>query len=203
MVNTKKDDSRDRILMASKKVFLSKGMAGARMQDIANEAGINKALLHYYFSSKEKLFEVIFKEAFSQFFPKINAAIDADIPLDEKIRHFCREYIDMIQQNPYLPLFVLHELNNHPERFAKKMFGNRQSPFQRFSLLIAEEIRKKNIRPVEPANLFMNMLSMLVFPFIAKPLWMAASGMDDNTFRSFMEERKTSIPQYIIDILKK
>jgi len=75
MVKTKKDNTRDRILMASKNVFQSKGMAGARMQDIADEAGINKALLHYYFSSKEKLFEVIFKEAFAQFFPKINANI--------------------------------------------------------------------------------------------------------------------------------
>jgi TetR/AcrR family transcriptional regulator len=203
MVNKKKDDPRARILNASKKVFQAKGMAGARMQDIADEAGINKALLHYYFSNKEKLFEVIFKEAFSQFFPKINAAIDAEISLHEKIRYFCREYIDMMQQNPYLPLFVLHELNNHPERFAKKMFGNRLSPFQRFSLHIQEEIRKKNIRPVDPANLFINMLSMLIFPFIAKPIWMAASGMDENAFRIFMEERKTSIPKFIIDTLIK
>jgi TetR/AcrR family transcriptional regulator len=203
MVKNKKDNTRDRILSASRKVFQSRGMAGARMQDIADEAGINKALLHYYFSNKEKLFEVIFNDAFSQFFPKIINAIDADISLDEKIRYFCREYIDLMLQNPFLPLFVLYELNNQPERFAKKMWNNRQSPFQLFVLQVEKEIKNKNIRPVNPANLFMNMLSMLIFPFVAKPLWMAASGMDENTFRKFMEERKTSIPKFIIESLNK
>jgi len=203
MVKSEKDNTRDRILGAAKKVFQSKGMAGARMQDIADEAGINKALLHYYFSSKAKLFEVIFKEAFSQFFPKINAAIDADIPLEDKIRFFCSEYIDMMKQNPFLPLFVLYEMNSRPKQFAKEMWHNRQSPLQRFTIQIEKEVKKKNIRAVNPTELFINMLSMLVFPFVGKPLWMAASGMDELAFNQFMEERKTSIPNFIIESLNK
>ena len=203
MVKESKDNTRDKILSAAKLVFQSKGMAGARMQDIADEAGINKALLHYYFSNKEKLFDVIFKEAFSRFFPKINAAIEANGSLQDKIRFFCREYIDLLLENPFLPLFVLYELNNQPGRFVKKMWNNRELPFHRFSVQIREEIKKKNIRAVNPADLFINMLSMLVFPFVAKPLWMAASGMDEKAFRSFMEERKTSIPQLIIESLIK
>jgi len=203
MVKGKKDSTQEKILAAARKVFQSKGMAGARMQDIADEAGINKALLHYYFSSKEKLFEVIFKEAFSQFFPKINAAIDAEIGLDEKIRYFCREYIDMMLQNPFLPLFVLNELNKHPDSFIRKTWKNRESPFKRFSIQIEAEIKKKNIRSVNPAELFINMLSMCIFPFVAKPLWMAASGMDESAFTGFMEERKTAIPKFIIESIKK
>ncbi len=203
MVNSKKDGTQEKILAAAKKVFQYKGMAGARMQDIADEAGINKALLHYYFSNKEKLFDVIFREAFSQLFPKIEASINADIRLDEKIRYFCREYIDMMLQNPFLPLFVLNELNKRPDRFAKKMWKNRESPFKRFSIQIEEEIKKKNIRPVRPAEVFINMLSMCIFPFVARPLWMAASGMDDTAFTAFMEERKTAIPEFIIESIKK
>jgi len=106
-------------------------------------------------------------------------------------------------ENPFLPLFVLNELNNQPDRFAKKMWQNRQSPLRRFALQIENEVRKKNIRPVNAYHLFINMLSMLVFPFVAKPLWMAASGMNEAAFRDFMEERKTSIPKFINDFLIK
>jgi len=198
-----KDGTQEKILIAASKVFQSKGMAGARMQDIADKAGINKALLHYYFSSKEKLFNVIFKEAFSTFFPKINALIDADNSLDEKIQGFCREYIDMLLKNPYLPLFVLNEINSHPDRLAKKMWKNQPTPFQRFATHVKEEIKKKKIRAVTPAEIFINMLSMCIFPFIAKPLWMAASGMNEMAFRNFMEERKLEIPKIIIESIKK
>src|SRR5438874_9015673 len=108
MVNTKKDENtEERILTAAKKVFLKEGMAGARMQDIADEAGINKALLHYYFHNKEKLFDVIFMEAAQKLFPKISFIFESDLPVLEKIEHFADEYITVILENPYLPLFVL------------------------------------------------------------------------------------------------
>jgi AcrR family transcriptional regulator len=202
MVNTKNEGTQVRILAAAKNVFQSKGMTGARMQDIADEAGINKALLHYYFSSKQKLFEMIFKDAFSQFFPKIAAVINADITLDAKIELFCRTYIDMMVQNPYLPLFVLNELNRQPERFAKKMWKNRPSPYMQFAQQIELEVKKKNIRPIHPGQLFINMLSMCIFPFLAKPLWMAATGMDESAFLSFIQERKKDVPQFIYDSIK-
>src|SRR6185437_7301913 len=86
--NKKEKTAEEKILDAAKKVFVTKGMAGARMQDIADEAGINKALLHYYFRSKEKLFEMIFAEAAEKLFPKINAIFESDVPLFEKIERF-------------------------------------------------------------------------------------------------------------------
>src|SRR4249920_2351657 len=96
----------EKILSAAKKVFISRGMAGARMQDIADEAGINKAMLHYYFKNKEKLFEVIFMEAAAQLFPRINEIFFSDYSLFEKIERFCEEYMAVVMENPYLPLFV-------------------------------------------------------------------------------------------------
>ena len=104
----KNDNTKERILISAKKVFLLKGMAGARMQDIADEAGINKAMLHYYFQNKEKLFEVIFQESLSMFFPKITGIINADESLFGKIENFCKVYIEQMQKNAYLPLFVLN-----------------------------------------------------------------------------------------------
>ncbi len=204
MVNKKKNDTaHERILIAAKKVFFLKGMAGARMQDIADEAGINKALLHYYFRNKEKLFELIFKEASNQFFPKIADIIDSDIPLFEKIESFCSEYIDMMQQNAYLPLFVLNEVNKQPHRFRERFWKNREFLFSKFVGQIEMEIKNRKIKPVSPAHLFINMISMCIFPFIAKPMMMMSSGMDELQFRDFMDQRKTEIPKFIIESIKR
>jgi len=199
----KRDSAQERILTAAKKVFLVKGMAGARMQDIADEAGINKALLHYYFRNKEKLFETIFKEASGQFFPKITDIIDSDIPLFQKIERFCSEYINMMQQNAYLPLFVLNEVTKEPKRFKEKILKNRELPFSKFVVQIEAEIKKKKIKPVNPGQLFLNMISLCIFPFIAKPMWMLASGIDEIHFNFFMEQRKTEVPKLIIESIKK
>lgn len=204
MVKEKKTETaQERILAAAKKVFLSRGMAGARMQDIADEAGINKALLHYYFRNKEKLFGTIFKEASNVFFPKITGIISSEMTLFEKIENFCREYIELMQQNAYLPLFVLNEVNTQPDRFREKFWKNRELVFAKFVEQIEKDIKKQRIKPVDPAHLFLNMISMCIFPFIAKPLWMISSGMDELQFRHFMEQRKTEIPKFIIESIKK
>ena len=120
--------AQEKILAAAKKVFTTKGMAGARMQDIADEAGINKALLHYYFRDKDKLFEVVFMEEAQKFFPKINAIFNSDAPLFEKIENFVNEYIDEMLENPYLPWFVLNEINRDPDQFMYKIWGKENLP---------------------------------------------------------------------------
>ncbi|HVM89604.1 MAG TPA: TetR/AcrR family transcriptional regulator [Puia sp.] len=204
MVKTKKQDgSEEKILSAAKKVFLEKGLAGARMQDIADEAGINKALLHYYFKNKEKLFSVIFKAASTLFFSKLTAIIESDQPITKKIENFCSAYIDMLLQNPYLPLFVLNEAAKQPQRFKQKFWKNREQIFLKFAVQIAEQSQKKNNTAVNPGHLFMNMISMCIFPFIAKPIWLISTGMNEDEFRAFAEERKKIIPQLIIDSIKK
>jgi TetR/AcrR family transcriptional regulator len=203
MVNKKDDSTQEKILAAAKKIFLVQGMSGARMQDIADEAGINKALLHYYFRNKEKLFEVIFKEASSTFFPKIVGLIESDIPLFTKIEKFCVEYIDMMIQNPYLPMFVLNEVNKDPNHFKENFWNNRENIFGKFVKQVEAEVKKRKINPVNPAHLFINMISMCIFPVIAKPMWMIGSGMDELQFRFFMEQRKTEVPKFIIESIKK
>src|ERR1700740_1781240 len=97
----KNQKAEDKILAAARKVFISKGMAGARMQDIADEAGINKALLHYYFKNKEQLFENIFTMLTRGFWEQISSIFESDDPLYEKIRSFCSLYIDKVIANPY------------------------------------------------------------------------------------------------------
>ena len=144
MVKKAKDKgAEERILAAAKKVFTTKGMAGARMQDIADEAGINKALVHYYFRDKDKLFEVVFLEEAQKFFPKINAIFNSEAPLFEKIQNFVTEYIDEMQENPYLPWFVMNELHRDPDQFMYKIWGKDNLPRPgKFLEQIEKEVRK-------------------------------------------------------------
>ena len=203
-VKKKDKGAEEKILAAARKVFITKGMAGARMQDIADEAGINKALLHYYFRDKDKLFELVFLEEAHKFFPKINAIFNSDASLFEKFGNFVNEYIDEMQENPYLPWFVLNEVNRDPEHFMVKIWGKDNLPKPgKFLEQMEKEIKKGTIKRVHPMHLFMNLISMTIFPFVAKPMMTRTMQMNEAQFREVMEQRRKEIPKFIMDAIKK
>lgn len=204
MVKKKQDDTtEEKIFAAARKVFIVQGMAGARMQDIANEAGMNKALLHYYFKDKEQLFELVFSKEAEKFFPKINLIFAADIPLFEKIEQFVNQYIDEILENPYLPLFVLNEIHRNTDWFLKNVIkGENQPKPELFLKQIEKEVKKKTIKRVDPIHLLLNILSMTIFPFIAKPMVQSKLGLTDAQFKAVMEQRRKEVPKFIIDAIK-
>ena len=109
----------EKIFDSATDVFTEKGMDGARMQDIANQAGINKALLHYYYRTKDHLFNAVFEKIAGQMFEKFAPVFDEKLSLEEKIRFFFREHITFLQKNPRLPAFLLNEINRNPERIKK------------------------------------------------------------------------------------
>jgi TetR/AcrR family transcriptional regulator len=195
--------SEEKILEAARKVFIAKGMAGARMQDIADEAGINKALLHYYFRSKEKLFETIFKELSFQFLPRVNFIFESDLPLFSKIEMFCSEYISKMIENPFIPLFIVNEMNKQPETFLKKMWGTKKPLVSKFIEQVEQEVKKGRIRKIQPTHLLLNMVSMCIFPFVGKPLCQLVMGINEPTYRQLLEERKKLVPQFIIQSISK
>jgi AcrR family transcriptional regulator len=204
MVKAKKDQStEEKILQAARQVFTEKGMDGARMQDIADKAGINKALLHYYFRNKDKLFEVIFTAGASRLVPMVNMLFESDMPLFDKIETFTREYIDMLLQNPYLPLFILNEINKHPGAMIKKLLGDKKPNVQKFFKQIEEEVKKGNIKPIFPPQLVINIVSMCVFPFVGKPMMQLVFGLSETQFRNLVEQRKTEVAKFVIDSIRK
>jgi AcrR family transcriptional regulator len=205
MVNKKKNDTtEEKILLAARKVFTSKGMAGARMQDIADEADINKAMLHYYFRDKDKLFEVIFMAEAQKFFPKINKIFESDVPLFEKIEQFVNEYIDEILENPYLPWFILNELNRDADQFLGRIWNMAHRPKpEKLLAQIEKEVKKGTIKRISPLHLLVNLLSMTIFPFIARPMLTRTISMDELQFRQMIEQRSTEIPKFIMDAIKK
>jgi len=191
------------ILNAARKVFIEKGLDGARMQEIADEAGINKALLHYYFRSKDKLFEMIFQEEIGKFFPKLFGILSSkEIGFDEKIGLFVDSYISVFIANPFLPSFIIREINSNPENirqyFIKSGFDLNQVKFA-----ITNLAQQLDMSFEEARHFMINLVSLCVFPFAGRPLIQKILFSDDKTeFDKFLEERKTVVTEFLINSLK-
>ena len=205
MVKARKDsNTEEKILIAARQVFIEKGLAGARMQDIADRAEINKAMLHYYFKNKDMLFEVIFRETAGKLFPHFEKLMESDLNFFDKIRSIVSSYIEMIIQNPYLPLFVMNEMNKNPEIGMKTFFEAQKPGFvKKFKDSIETSIKEELIQPVNPIHLIMNMFSMCAFPFIAKPMIQLLTGVEDEQFKNLMEQRKVLVAEFIINSIRK
>jgi len=205
---TEQEKSTEEVIFdAAQKVFIEKGFNGARMEEIAKEASINKALLHYYYRTKEKLFKAIFERVFRSFIPQITVFLESDLPLFSKIEMFVNKYIDFIMKNPFIPNFIIGEINRNPDNIAE-MLSNatgiiRNDVFGKFSLLIKKEIEKGTIRPIEPEQLIVNMLGLCIFPFVARPIIQGIVFKGDKkTYQLFLESRKKEVANFVINSIK-
>lgn len=202
MTNAKDKTTENQILDAAKTVFQSKGMDGARMQEIADSAGINKALLHYYYRSKQLLFEAVFKHAFSLLAPQLNKILNDDSSIEDKIRNFTFNYITFVINHPYLPNFVLQELNRNPG-FAETLRHTEGFPnIEKFKNQLNTEIEKGIFKPIQAEQLFINILALNVFPFIGKPLLKTLLNIDDASYKQLIENRKIEVSDFIINSIK-
>ncbi len=196
-------ETEEKILAAAKEIFIQKGYAAARMQEIADKAEINKGLLHYYFKNKDKLFSAVFMEAFHKFAPRINKIFESDFPLFEKIESFVDEYMDILLENPNIPKFVIHEMNQKPEEFINTIMNNKDRPNpMKLIVQVQSEVQKGNIREINPLQLVINMISMCVFPFVASPLFKSILQMDKTTYLQFMQLRKKEVSSFIIESIR-
>ncbi len=190
------------ILFAARKVFIEKGKDGARMQEIANEAGINKALLHYYFRSKQKLFEAVFLEAFDKFLPQTEILISSNKPFFEVLKSFIENYIGLILENPHIPGFILHELSQNPDNIAQ-FISSRVNHLPVLIEKIREEMDQGNIKPMDPMQILVNIIGLCVFPFVARPIIQAVFFQGDNTaYETFLQERKNEVYNFILNSIK-
>ncbi|MEZ2337399.1 TetR/AcrR family transcriptional regulator [Mucilaginibacter sp. RCC_168] len=178
---------------AARIVFTKKGYAATKTRDIAEEAGLNLALLNYYFRSKEKLFEIVMIEKVKQLLSFIAPAMNnRETSLDEKLNQVTNSYIDMLTKNPDLPIFVLSEIRSNPERFGKLVQSNGHLLKSHFVQQLAE--RNQEINPLQ---FFLNFLGMMVFPFVAKPVFLTAGPVSEEAFAQIIEDRKILIPKWM------
>lgn len=202
MTKVKDKNTEGTILKSAEIIFQLKGMDGARMQEIADKAGINKAMLHYYYRSKQLLFEAVFSKAFSLIAPQLNTILNDDSSIEYKIRNFTSNYISFMIKHPYLPNFIIQELNRNPD-FVKKISQNTGFPnLDKFKLQVDNEIEKGIIRPIKAEQLFMHVLSLNIFPFVGRPLIKGILNVDEKAFKLLIKERKTEVSDFIINSIK-
>jgi len=200
-METKKDSTEEKILEAAKTVFVAKGMEGARMQEIADEAGINKALLHYYFRSKERLFEAIFSEIVKFAFPEISRIISSDELLVNKIEKVIDAYLKLLLKHPFIPGFVMKELSRDPSTLLK-MIGKFGFKPQTIVDSIQKAMDNGEIIKMDPRHLAINIVSMCVFPFAARPIInYFVFNEDQKALEEFYAERAEVVKQFVINAI--
>lgn len=193
----------NKILEAAKKVFLLKGMAGARMQEIAEEAGINKALLHYYYRTKEKLFMAVFKSIIKNIIPTIQETINSDISIREKIEVFVEKYSKTFFDHPYIPFFIIQEVNRNPDQLADILLSAGINP-NKIKDQIEKEIEEGKINPIDYKQLVVNLISLTVFPVVAKPMLLRVLfNNNDTAYHQFLTDRIEQVPEFIIKSIEK
>lgn len=194
--------SEQKILEAAKNVFIEKGFDGARMQDIANEAQINKALVHYYYRSKEDLFTKIFDDIASQFLPNIENAISSEASVLEKLEKVIHSYIDFVAQNPRIPIFILSEVNKNPEKVTSMLKGTENFPkIQQFVFQLMVEMQVGKLKPMNPLHLMLNILSLCIFPFMARPMVQNILNIKPEEFDIILQQRKQEVTQFVFNAL--
>lgn len=197
-MTTEQTESEKKILEAAKKVFQADGFKGARMQQIADEAGISKASLHYYFRSKEKLFERISEETMKDFMPIVATWDDSTDKWENKIREFIPTFMHFMQTRPML--FILGELNRNPETLLKKKKKGHKAKFISYFERLREEGK---IRDIEPVILLTYMHSLCCYPVLNENFFKAYSGLHEKDYKKLMENYPATVAELIINYIKK
>jgi AcrR family transcriptional regulator len=180
------------------------------MQEIADEAGVNKALLHYYFRNKDRLAGAVFQRVARVLFGKVAEIAQADLALEQKVRGIIAAYLDQFLETPYAPAYLIGEMSQHPERAAQLLEAlggsKRNSGPPPFLVALATQldagIAAGRLRAIAPRQFLANLVSLCIFPFAARPMLNAVFRMDDRGFREFIEERKTSLPDFFLNALR-
>ena len=199
VVKEQDQKTQELILEAARKVFIRDGFDGARMQDIANVAGINKALLHYYYKNKESLFNLVFEDAFAAFVPQIHAIFSGNGGAVEKLCKYVEAHIELLLKKPDLPTFVIHEIHRDPDRFFNNLISKMPGPppFASFMGQLMQEMSEGKIREMDPRFVWMNVMAMTVFPFVAAPLMSRMLLTDPDTYHTLLRDRVTSVQLFI------
>ncbi len=180
----------EKIMEAAKEVFMKYGLYGARMQDIANTAGINKALLHYYFRNKEKLFDKVFEGALQKYFQQMDVFSDSSLPIKERVFKYVDNILLFLSEYPQMSIFIIKEFSINPELFREKVQAVKRDKAVRLIQALEEEMATGKIKKIDPVLFMINLHSLCSYPFIGEPLFkhaLKAQGKDWN--KDFSQEK--------------
>lgn len=194
-----------RIRDAAERLFLEKGYALTSTTEIAKAAGCNQALVHYYFRTKDRLFEAVFAGKAKRFVGEFIEISNEPIPFEEKIRRKISSHFDMLLENPQLPFLIINELITNPERLndlKADVASNFSAVYAQFEAELAEEIRKGSIRPMTTFDFVVTMLSLNIMPFLGIPIMKVALNLDDAGIRQILLKRKDENVEIVLRNLR-
>lgn len=192
-------DTRERILDAAHRVFLRAGTAKARTQEIASEAGVNKALLHYYFGSKAALADAVFTHHLLSFMPRIFGILgDPALEIAEKVRAVVREQIAFHRERPYLAGFLAAECHAEPDRIAGLMAPVGAPPLHVLARQLHDAAEAGTMRRIAVEQFVATLLGAIVLPFVLRPLMKNLLSLHGDRFDAFLDERNTVLPEFIL-----
>jgi TetR/AcrR family transcriptional regulator len=200
----------ERILAAAHAVFVRRGTAGARMQEIALEAAVNQALLHYYFRSKERLAEAVFRRAAGELLPRVIEVLGSDAAIEDKVARVVELELDHLLRAPFLPGYLISELHHHPERVPQLISaitgltpGDISSKvFVKLRAQIDARVKAGTMRAITPDQFVVNLLALCVFPFAARPMLMALLGVNREGFERFIARRRSELIPFFLKALR-
>ena len=191
-------NTEERIIESPKTVFMKYGLYVARMQDIADTAGINKALLHYYFRNKEKLFDHVFDGALSKYFLQMEIFSDKSLPLIERINRYIDQMIDFLTEYPQMSIFIIKEISTNPELFHDKVHKIKNHKSTSLIAVLKESIELKEIPDIDPVIFLMNLHSLCAYPFVASPIFKVIIEKSKTTWSDPNNEKhKQSVKEFV------
>lgn len=183
----------------AKNIFFAKGHIQATTQEIAAEAGVNRALINYYFRSRDILFEKVLDETMAELHHKIEGIFSSDDSLFEKVNRFVDTFIDQNIGYPYLENFLITEMVKNPEKI--KRFQPHDEQREGIKTLIGnqleEEIAAGLMAPITMEHFMVNLMSLCSYPLLAKPMVQGLFAFDEKAYRAFLLERKHVVLQTI------
>ena len=196
------DNTEKKILNAATTLFQRKGYSGAKMEALASEAGVNKALLNYYYRSKERLFQKVFENSIREFLQKVLSLLGGELPLDMKVYKAVDLYTRMLLEHPDLPIFIISEIRHFPDHIGEFIRKPMATTLQVLDEQLAEAHKKGLIREISAFTFFMNLLGLTVFPFIISPLTTHLFKMQGDDFKNEILKRKQQLPNMIIQTMR-
>lgn len=202
-----KPDVKAQILQAAEQEFLAVGYAGARTTSIAKKAGVTHAMLHYYFQSKNTLFEMVFRQKAGTFFGSFVGIMEKPLPFAEKISQFIDAHWQILKANPAIPMFIISEARKNPDLLKASILQNvADNPFRKFFKLFEKEIRKavrqQIIKPIEPIEVLLMIFSLNIFPVFAQPVLLAAGIVSEKRYRKMTGQRSRRVTEIVMNAIK-
>lgn len=194
----------NRIIEAAKQVFVRKGYEATKMGDIATEAGIGRTALHYYYRTKDMLFDAIFDQLMDALLPNLEVIMDEDIPFLKKLPKIIVQYAKTLRSNPLFPIFVINELQRDPEHIYSSVLKDpsRVKPIVRLQAQITKEMEQGNLRKMPLVYTATTLISLLIFPLLVRnPVTAIFLEGDTEKFDAFLEERIPYVTEIMIRLL--